>query len=327
MLTIFRRSATTGVVTGPYPEKPDPMPAGARGTPELIADRCRGHAACEAVCPSHAITLTPSPPRPPDHYPQTGDPANRLPDSALDVPRVWQIDYGRCVFCGLCAEVCPEDAIAITGRYELAARRREDLVVRVPLRGARAPTPSAVPAQMTDIALAARLRRTIQSAFRRSLHIRHLDAGSDNAADWELTTLLGPIYDVQRLGIDFVASPRHADLLAVTGPVTHGLERAVRETYAATPSPKLVVAVGTAACGGDVIEGSYAVAPGSTNSHGGVDRIIPVDVYIPGDPPRPQAIIYGLLLALGRASPRTTLLSTPAAAKDSPSAGSPATAR
>ena len=300
MLTIFRKSVTTGVVTTPYPSGPDPMPAAARGTPELLPDRCRGHAACESVCPSGAITLTPPAPRPPDHLPQPGDPANRLPDSALDVPRVWQIDYGRCVFCGLCAEVCPEDAIAITGRYELAARRREDLVVRIPLRGAAQPGDPSPTAAPSDHAAAGRLRRTIRAAFRRSLHIRHLDAGSDNATDWELTTLLGPIYDVQRLGIDFVASPRHADLLAVTGPVTRGLERAVRDTYDAIPDPKLVVAVGTAACGGDVIEGSYAVATGSTAGRGGVDRIVPVDVYIPGDPPRPQAIIYGLLLALDR---------------------------
>jgi Ni,Fe-hydrogenase III small subunit len=120
-----------------------------------------------------------------------------------------------------------------------------------------------------------------------------VDAGSDNATDWELTTLLGPVYDVQRLGIDFVASPRHADVLAVTGPVTRALELAVRRTYEATPDPKLVLAIGSAACGGDVVPGSYATA-------GGVDRVIPVDVYVPGDPPRPQAIIYGFLLALGR---------------------------
>ena len=312
MLSIFRRSVATGVVTGPYPERPDPMPAGGRGTPELIADRCRGHAACEDACPSGAIVLSPSPLRPADRYPEPDDPANRLPDAALDLARVWQIDYGRCVFCGLCAEVCPEDAIAITGRYELAARRREDLVVRVPLRGARVPAVYGGPGQLPDSAVAARLRRAIQSAFRRSLHIRHLDAGSDNAADWELTTLLGPIYDVQRLGIDFVAAPRHADLLAVTGPVTRGLERAVRATYEATPSPKLVVAVGTAACGGDVIEESYAAATGSgsgangTARRGGVDRILPVDVYVPGDPPRPQAIIHGLLMAVGRREPGAT---------------------
>jgi Ni,Fe-hydrogenase III small subunit len=123
-------------------------------------------------------------------------------------------------------------------------------------------------------------------------------AGSDNSTDWEISALLNPIYDVQRLGIDFVASPRHADLLLVTGAVTRHLEPALRATYEAMPSPRLVVAAGDEACGGGVLQGSYAVA-------GGVDRCLPVDVYIPGDPPRPQALIQGLLVALDRLDPKT----------------------
>lgn len=332
MLDIFRRSLQTGIVTTGYPARPDPMPAGGRGTPELLADRCRGHTACVDVCPSGAIAVLPGNAVPPGNAeggaplapgealtagiaaaadvagrPDGGGPAGAAdPDGTaprLDAPRIWQIDYGRCVFCGLCAEVCPEQAIAITGRYELAARRRQDLITRVLLGGAVGASVLATSATGTmetaraddpDGGVAARLRRAIRRAFRRSLHVRHLDAGSDNAADWELTTLLGPIYDIQRLGIDFVASPRHADVLAVTGPVTRGLELAVRRTYEATPDPKLVLAIGSAACGGDVVTGGYAVSGRS----GGVDQIIPVDVYVPGDPPRPQAIIYGFLLAL-----------------------------
>src|SRR6266542_1986968 len=304
MLEVFRRSLQTGIVTTRYPDGPDPMPAGARGTPELIAERCRGHAACAAVCPTSAIDVLPASPGAANGMARTGAASAASNVQTLDAPRIWQIDYGRCVFCGLCAEVCPEQAIAITGRYELAARRREDLITRVPLGGAAPaviPTPldDADGADRTESALAARLRRTIRRAFRRSLHVRHLDAGSDNAADWELTTLLGPVYDVQRLGIDFVASPRHADILAVTGPVTRGLETAVRRTYEATPDPKLVIAIGTAACGGDVVRGSYAVS----GRRGGADTVIPVDVYVPGDPPRPQAIIYGFLLAMDRVQP------------------------
>jgi Ni,Fe-hydrogenase III small subunit len=124
-----------------------------------------------------------------------------------------------------------------------------------------------------------------------------MDAGSDNGTDWELNALLNPIYDAQRLGIDVVASPRHADVLFVTGPVTRNLDTALRLTYEAMPAPGIVVAAGAEACGGGVWQGSYAHA-------GGVDRVLPVDVYIPGDPPRPQAIIFGLLLAMDRIEQR-----------------------
>ena len=140
---------------------------------------------------------------------------------------------------------------------------------------------------------AEKLSSLIAARLRRSLHIRHLDAGSCNGCDWELTALLNPFYDIQRLGIDFVASPRHADLLLVTGTMTRNLEEAARLTYEAMPGPKLVVAVGACAMGGGVFAQSYATARG-------VDSVLPVDVFIPGCPPRPEAIIHGLLLAVGR---------------------------
>jgi Ni,Fe-hydrogenase III small subunit len=138
-----------------------------------------------------------------------------------------------------------------------------------------------------------RLGVRIQGLLQRSLHVRHLDAGSCNGCDWEIQALLGPVYDIQRLGIDVVASPRHADMVLVTGSVTRHLEQAVRMTYEAMPKPGLVVAVGACACGGGVLQGSYCTA-------GGVANVLPVDVYIPGCPPRPQALIHGLLLALDR---------------------------
>ena len=141
--------------------------------------------------------------------------------------------------------------------------------------------------------LASRIRRLL----RRSLHVRHLDAGSCNGCDWEIQALLGPVYDVQRLGIDVVASPRHADLLLVTGSVTRNLERAALATYEAMPEPRLVVAVGACACGGGVLQGSYCTA-------GGVSNVLPVDVFVPGCPPRPQALIHGLLLAVDRLGQR-----------------------
>lgn len=193
----------------------------------------------------------------------------------------------RCVFCGRCEEACPNQAIGFSTDFELAARSREALVVR-----SGAVVASATPAEAPDT-LGRRFSRRLQGLLGRSLHVRHMDAGSDNSTDWELSALLNPIYDIQRLGIDVVASPRHADVLFVTGPVTRNLAMALRLTYDAMPAPQLVVAAGAEACGGGVWQGGYAHA-------GGVDQVLPVDVYIPGDPPRPEAIIHGLLLAMDR---------------------------
>lgn len=137
---------------------------------------------------------------------------------------------------------------------------------------------------------------TLQSTlggFRRSLHIREVDAGSCNACELEINALNNPVYDIERFGIHFVASPRHADMLLVTGPVTRNMEMALRKTYNATPEPRIVVAVGDCAKDGGIFKGSYAVV-------GGVDRVIPVDLRIRGCPPRPQELLYALLLCLDR---------------------------
>jgi Ni,Fe-hydrogenase III small subunit len=138
-----------------------------------------------------------------------------------------------------------------------------------------------------------RLRAWIARWHGRSLHVRHLDAGSCNGCDWEIAALLNPYHDIQRLGIDFVASPRHADLLLVTGIMTRDLEEAAKRTYDAMPEPRLVVAVGACALSGGVFAGSYA-------GRDGVADTLPVDVFVPGCPPRPEAIIEGMLLAVGR---------------------------
>jgi Ni,Fe-hydrogenase III small subunit len=147
-----------------------------------------------------------------------------------------------------------------------------------------------------ELLAAPRLRRTIGRTLGRSLHVRHLDAGSCNGCDWEITALLNPVHDVQRLGIDFVASPRHADLLLVTGTMTRNLEAAARRTYEAMPEPRLVVAVGACAISGGVFAGSYAGSDG-------IGDVLPVDVFVPGCPPRPEALIQGLLVAVGRLEP------------------------
>jgi Ni,Fe-hydrogenase III small subunit/formate hydrogenlyase subunit 6/NADH:ubiquinone oxidoreductase subunit I len=268
MLNVLRESLRTKRRTIAYPDVPDLAPPAYRGRPAIDPDACQCAGQCVAVCPSGAITLT-----------------ETVPETAR-----WQLDLARCVFCGLCAEACPHDAITITNDYELAARSRSDLVSGVTY-GPDAPL-DAIPAPDAE-----RLHRRIDGLLRRSLHIRHCDAGSENSCDWEISALLNPVYDVQRLGIDFVASPRHADLLLVTGAVTRHLEPAMRAAYEAMPEPRLVVAVGDEACSGGILQGSYAV-------RGGVDQCLPVDVYIPGDPPRPQALIQGLLVALDRLEPK-----------------------
>jgi Ni,Fe-hydrogenase III small subunit len=125
----------------------------------------------------------------------------------------------------------------------------------------------------------------------RSLRIRAVDGGSSNAEEIELTALNNAYYDIDRFGLSFVASPRHADMLFVTGPITRNLETAVRTTYEAAPQPCLVVAIGDGACDGGIWKDSYAVV-------GGVDKVIPVDIKIPGDPPTPTEILHGVLHAL-----------------------------
>jgi Ni,Fe-hydrogenase III small subunit len=129
--------------------------------------------------------------------------------------------------------------------------------------------------------------------FGRALAIREVDAGSCNGCEIEITGLTSPVYDAERFGIHFVASPRHADMLLVTGPVTRNMEVPLRKTYEATPDPKLVVAVGDCARTCGVFAGSYAVV-------GSVDQIIPVDVFVPGCPPEPTTILLGILAALER---------------------------
>ncbi len=129
--------------------------------------------------------------------------------------------------------------------------------------------------------------------FGRALAVREVDAGSCNGCEIEISGLMSPVYDSERFGIHFVASPRHADLLLVTGPVTRNMEVPLRKTYEATPAPKLVVAVGDCARTCGVFKGSYAVA-------GSVDQVIPVDVFVDGCPPEPTDILRGILAALGR---------------------------
>jgi len=189
------------------------------------------------------------------------------------------VDYGRCVVCQLCVEACPTRAISPSSDWAFGARHREDL------RWAEA------------AATTVRAGSPERAGFRRSLHIRHVDAGSCNGCESELQALNNPFYNLHRLGIFFTPSPRFADLLLVTGPVTRAMEAPLRATYDAMPKPRWVMAVGTCAVSGGIAEGGYA------GGHG-LEGIIPVDVYLPGCPPNPAAIMEALLMFLDRAPQR-----------------------
>ena len=270
MLRILLNALRTGVVTTRYPAEPSVPPERFRGAPLL---RPGSGLPPPAVCPAGALS---------EH---------------LDAGRRHvALDLARCVFCGRCAEHPWASAVAMGRDFELAARTRSDL--RIEVVADERPVPGAGPAVGTDPnAETARASSEIHRVLGRSLHLRHLDAGSCNACDWELTALLNPVYDVRRLGIDFVASPRHADGVVVTGPVTRNLQTALHRTVEAVPEPRIVIAVGACAASGGIVGEGYASA-------GGVDKMLPVDGYIPGCPPRPEAVIFGILVALGRLDAR-----------------------
>ena len=187
------------------------------------------------------------------------------------------LDRGACILCGACVEVAPE-RFRFSSAYETADRRRAGLVVG-----------EAVERTLEEVRvpLAAQAR-----PLRRSVHIRHVDAGSDGSEEWEIAALTNPYYDMQRLGLYFTLSPRHADVLLVTGGVTTAMRAPLERAYEVMPEPKAVIAAGTDACSGGLAATCGEIASG-------VDRVLPVDVYVPGSPPSPLALLHGLLLAAG----------------------------
>jgi Ni,Fe-hydrogenase III small subunit/Pyruvate/2-oxoacid:ferredoxin oxidoreductase delta subunit len=187
-----------------------------------------------------------------------------------------KLDLGRCLFCTDCTRACPEDMIRFTTDHRLATRNRNDLVLTgEALRHAQA---------LDDHA---------RRLFGRSLKLRQVSAGGCNACEADVNVLNTIVFDLGRFGIQFVASPRHADGLLITGPVSINMRLALRKTYDAVPAPKLVIAVGACAISG----GPYIDHPEVCN---GADAVVPVDLYIPGCPPHPLTILDGLLRLLGR---------------------------
>lgn len=272
MLRIIAQGLRAGVLTEADPFRLQPS----FGFPLIDFSRCVACAECAAACPTGAITA---------EAPQPGR-------------KTLSVSYASCIQCGDCVAACPEKAVEASHDLEVASYTREQLA-RTASFDVEASTGRGVFAGLEDRPgpslheSAERLRGRIHGRLGRSLHVRQVDAGSCNGCELEITATANPLYDLERFGVHLVASPRHADVLLVTGPVTRNMEIALRRTYEATPDPRIVVAVGACGCSGGIFgEATYAAL-------GGVDRVLPVDVYIPGCPPRPQAILNGLLVAMG----------------------------
>jgi Ni,Fe-hydrogenase III small subunit/formate hydrogenlyase subunit 6/NADH:ubiquinone oxidoreductase subunit I len=252
--TILHR-LKNGCATMAYPHGPAPaLPDRHGGALRVDAGKCAdGCTACVPVCPTAAIV------RP------AGQPV--------------ALDLGRCIFCAACVEACPEKAITQTGDHRMAVRRREDLLLGAP--------------GQEEVRLAAALDEKLRKLFGRSLRLRQVSAGGCAACEADVNVLGTIGWDLGRFGIQFVASPRHADGLLITGPVTKAMELALKKTWDAVPEPKIVIAVGACAIAGGPFVGHAEV-------NNGASSVVPVDLFIPGCPPHPLTILDGLLRMLDR---------------------------
>lgn len=203
--------------------------------------------------------------------------AEVCPTGAITCQVKKSVDLGKCLFCTDCAEACPHGAVSYSTDYRLSTRHREDLIL----------------GEGETLKLAQALDGEMKRLLGRSLQLRQVSAGGCNACEADVNVLTTLVWDLSRFGVHFVASPRHADGLLITGPVTENMKLALQKTYEAVPAPKIVIAVGSCAVSG----GPYA---GHPEVHNGADSVVPVDLYITGCPPHPLTILDGLLRLLGR---------------------------
>jgi len=229
-------------------------------TEPVLPERFRGlpifdHARCQSGCTSCV---------------------DACPTDAITSDGGLQIDLGRCLFCPECANACPEEAIRFSTEYKLATGNRNDLVL----------------SEEETLRLAGRLADQTRRIFGRSLKLRQVSAGGCNGCEADVNVLNTVVFDLGRFGIQFVASPRHADGLLITGAITQNMRLALEKTYSAMPEPNIVIAVGACAISG----GPYRDHPEVLN---GANNVLPVDLFVPGCPPHPVTILDGLLRLLG----------------------------
>lgn len=231
------------------------------GTPPVLPERFRGLPVLDvSKCPEGCAEC-----------------AKACPTDAIKAEaRNLQLDLGRCLFCTECTSACPAGAIEFTQDYRLATRTREDLLQ-----------------EGKTIQLARSLDEKMRKLFGRSLKLRQVSAGGCNGCEADVNVLGTVVFDLGRFGIQFVASPRHADGLLITGPISRNMQMALESVYEAVPAPKIVIAVGSCAIAG----GPFLDNPEVLN---GASAILPVDLFVPGCPPHPLTILDGLLRLLGR---------------------------
>jgi Ni,Fe-hydrogenase III small subunit/NAD-dependent dihydropyrimidine dehydrogenase PreA subunit len=233
-----------------------------RGLPRLDGSKCGGKCrGCADICPTGALSASP-----------------------------FRIDLGRCVFCGECSRLCPKSAVEFSSYYKLASTTREGLIIDGPVEGeayrARAFAEPADPE-------ARRIRDEFRRLFGRSLKIRQVSAGGCNGCEMELNACSNVNFDMGRFGIDVVASPRHADCILVTGPITENMASALEDAWPSVPRPRLLILAGACAISGGLFDGSPAVKRSFLDGKR-------VDLYIPGCPVHPLTVVNGLLDFLGR---------------------------